>query len=261
MRKNLIAAAALFTFAGVVHADIISVAPRDTAGLIEAIEYANKTPGDHVIELAGKSLYAIGGSTDGQKGLALPTIRNKIRILGNGSEIRRYSDEALLLVSIAPAGSLRLENLTLAEGSRGAIVNHGKAELVRVRLIDNTATSNVSAIITNHGELDVSDSDISFNTISVAQRDAGIVLNYGSLEVQRTRFDSNYVGRKSHSRAEVSAILNLGEAEIRDVVLNRNAAQDDEGEARLANLVNLGEGRLANANVDTAGQWPATGAK
>jgi hypothetical protein len=233
-------------FAGTAHAEIISVAPRDTAGLIEAIEYANKTPGEHVIELAAKSLYALNGSVEGQKGLGLPTIRNHVRILGNGSEIRRYCDEPLLLVSVAPAGSLRLENVTLAEGARGAIVNHGKVELLHVRLIDNTA-SNTSAIVTNHGELYASDSDISYNQISVARRDAGIVLNYGSIEIERTHFDSNWVGRQPHSRAEVSAILNLGEAELREISLNNNAAEDETGETRMANLVNLGEGRFEAA--------------
>lgn len=246
--RALIAACAFAGLASAAHADVISVAPRDTAGLIDAIEYANKTPGDHIIELAGKSLYAIGRSIDGQRGLALPTIRNRVRILGNGSEIRRYCDEPLLLLSVAPAGSLRLENVTLAEGARGALVNHGKVELVHVRMIDNTATA-LGAIVVNHGELSAVDSDISYNQISVARHDAGIVMNYGSLEIERTKFDSNWVGRQTHSRAEVSAILNFGEAEITDVRLNNNAAQDDEGEARLANVVNLGDGRLEARNT------------
>ncbi|HET7844782.1 MAG TPA: hypothetical protein VFL14_11565, partial [Xanthomonadales bacterium] len=202
MRK-LVLAVLLAATAAPVAADVISVAPRDADGLVAAIEQANRSPGEDIIELAPGSLYALRGASDANGTQALPTIRSRIRILGNNAEIRRYADEPLLLLSVAPAGSLRVEHLTLAEGARGAIVNRGDVELYHVRIMDNT-TVGAESIVSNYGSLKARDSEISYNQIAGAQRDAGIVLNFGRLDVASSLLSANTVSRRYGSLVSAS---------------------------------------------------------
>lgn len=240
-----------FVFAAVAapaSAEVISVAARDAAGLAAAIEHANKSPSEDIIELAADSLYAIHEAAEPARAIALPTIRSRIRILGNNAEIRRYADEPLLLLSIAPAGSLRMEHVTLAEGTRGAILNHGTLELHHVKVLDNTATG-AEAIVTNYGRMSARGSELSYNEIAGAQRDAGIVLNYGTLDIVDSVLAANSVSRRYRSLVGASAILNLGEARLRDVMVTGNALADALDEARDDALVTLGNGRFDNVGV------------
>jgi hypothetical protein len=237
-------------------AEVISVAPRDADGLVAAIERANRSPGEDIIELAAGSLYALRAPSEAGATQALPTIRSRIRILGNKAEIRRYADEPLLLLTVAPAGSLRLEHLTLAEGARGALVNRGEVELHHVRITDNT-TVGAESIVSNYGTLRANDSEISFNQIAGAQRDAGIVLNYGRLELRRSLLSANTVSRRYGSLVSASAVLNYGEVELRDVRVTGNAVDDGlEGQARP--LVNLGNGALRSTGLSLIDNFPAS---
>jgi hypothetical protein len=237
-------------------ADVISVPDRDTAALVAAIEYANERPGEDIIELAPGSLYALSQPAEHDRNVGLPTIRSRIRVLGNGAEIRRYADAPLLLVSVAPAGSLRLEHLTLAEGARGAIVNRGEIELHGVRLIDNSATG-AESIVTNFGRLMARRSEISYNQIFGAQRDAGIVLNYGTLDLADSTLNANTVSRRFGSLVSASAILNLGDAQLQRVRVLENAADDAHDAIGVGALVNLGNGRFLTQEVAFEGNVPA----
>jgi hypothetical protein len=223
-------------------AEVISVAPRDTAGLIAAIEHANENPGEDIIELAAGSLYAIDRAINDEQAQGLPTIRSRIRILGNGAEIRAYTREPLLLVNIANSGTLRLEHLTLAEGTKGAVVNRGDLEIWRVAVVDNSATGS-NAIVTNYGTLFGRHSEIAYNELIGTQRDAGIVLNYGKLDLAFSSLQGNRVLRRYASLVSASAILNLGMASLREVSVTDNAA-DADADARSAALVALGNGRF-----------------
>jgi len=238
-------------------AEVISVAARDVPGLVEAIDHANRTPGDHIIELAPKSLYALVESAPGVEGQGLPTLRGNIRILGNGSEIRRYSSQALLLLSVAESANVRIEHLTLAEGDRGAVLNRGRLDLRHVHLVDNTAHG-ADAIVRNYGYLHAADSQFAYNEIAGAQRDAGIVLNYGDVDLERSSFEANWVSRRYGSLAEASAILNYGHAELREVAVSRNAADDEREDDRIGTLVNLGNGTLTAQNVQFNDNLPDT---
>ena len=238
------------------NAEVISVPARDTRALIEAIEYANERPGEDIIELAAGSLYALTASAEEKRNVGLPTIRSRVRILGNGAEIRRYTNEPLLLVSVAEAGSLRVEHLTLAEGARGAIVNRGTLELHRVRVVDNSATG-AEAIVTNFGTLRATSTEISFNQIFGAQRDAGIVLNYGQLDLRDSQLSANTVSRRFGTLVSASAILNLGEATLHTVRVLENAADDTHATNGIGALVNLGNGRFSTQDVAFADNVPA----
>ena len=57
MRNRLVIALLAF-FALPAAADVISVAPRDSDGLVAAIEQANRSPGEDIIELAPKAMLA-----------------------------------------------------------------------------------------------------------------------------------------------------------------------------------------------------------
>ena len=243
--------------AGDAAADVISVAPRDAEGLIAALEHAERTPGPDIVELAPRSLYALTRVQAGDEPQGLPTVHGDVRILGNGSEIRRYSNAPMLLLSVASSGTLRLEHLTLAEGDRGAIVNHGQLRLFHVAVVDNTAHG-ADAIVRNYGELEATDSVFGYNQIAGAQRDAGTLLNFGRIELVRSRIESNAVSRRYGTLAEASAILNYGQVRLDRVALRGNHAQGEhEGDTAAGTVVNLGNGRLSALGVELSDNQPA----
>jgi hypothetical protein len=214
-----------------------------TEQLVEAIQRANETPEADVITLE-RALYVLDGVHAPDQGAALPAITTAIVIRGNGAELRRYSVDNFRIFSVAAEGHLRLERITLAEGSLGAIRNYGKTELRHVHLVDNTANG-AQAIVENHGEMAIESCDVSFNTIAGAQRDVGTIVNWGQLTLSATTFEGNLLSRRYPGVALASSVLNYGHSRITDVVIAENTAGDEQGTgAPQAPLVNLGNGRL-----------------
>ena len=91
---------------------------RDSDGLVAAIRHANDRPGADTIHLAEGGLYMFSRSADA--GLALPPIRGRLYLVGNGAELRRNSDEGMALLVVAAQAELDIDALTLAEGSSGS---------------------------------------------------------------------------------------------------------------------------------------------
>ncbi len=214
-----------------------------TEQLVQAIKQANQTPEADVITLE-RALYVLDFMGAPDQRAAFPSITTPIVIRGNGAELRRYSAEDFRIFHVAEQGHLRLERIVLAEGSLGAIRNHGKAELRHVQLVDNTA-STVQAIVENYGDMEMDACEVSFNTVASAQRDAGIVVNWGELDLHATTFQGNLLSRRYDGVALASTVLNYGAANIADVVIAENVAGDvNANGAPQAPLVNLGNGRL-----------------
>ncbi|HRG15501.1 MAG TPA: hypothetical protein PLB00_05875 [Pseudomonadota bacterium] len=222
-------------------AQIVDVADRDADALVAAIHRANQSREATTIRLAEGGLYTLVTASDERRELGLPAVTGNITILGNNADLRRYSDEDFALLAVADGGRLKLERLTLAEGSRGALVNRGELELDRVRIVDNIA-KDVPAIVENYGRLRVHDSDISYNQIAGTQRDAGTVLNYGRLELFGSGIESNWISRRYDSLVAASAVLNLGELKLARVRVRENTAVPELVEASLGAIVNLGNG-------------------
>lgn len=237
MIPMLLAAAALPSLAN----DIIDIADRDVDGLVAAIHHANQSQQATTIRLAEGGLYTLVTPSDENRELGLPVITGDITILGRHADLRRYSNEDFALIAVADKGRLKASQLTLAEGSRGAVVNRGDLELVGVRIVDNVA-KDVPAIVENYGHLRVRDSEISYNQLAGAQRDAGTVLNYGELEVVGSSIESNWISRRYDSLIAASAVLNLGELKLAQVCIRENTAMPELVEASLGAIVNAGNG-------------------
>ena len=255
IRSTLALCIAALLAAGLARAEVISVDARDVAGLVAAIERANARAGADIIELAPGALYPVVAPADRERSLALPIVRSRIRILGNGAELRGYAASPMLLLEVADDGELRIEHLTLAEGTRGAIENHGRLELLHVAIVDNSATGG-AAIVTNFGTLTARATEISFNQLAGTQRDAGVVLNYGTLRLADSSLSENSVTRRFGSLVSASAVLNLGDAELTRVRVLGNASEDGFGGGSGA-LVVLGNGRFQNHRIELAGNEPA----
>ena len=242
--------------AGTAHAATFVVADHDAAGLVRAIEQAEATREPDRIELAPHGLYLMRDTADPERRYALPLVRSAITIVGNGAEIRRYSDAAFALVGVARDGRLALEDLALAEAARGAIVNRGVLHLDRVRVTDSTA-GDANAIVVNYGTLRGIDSDISHNAVLAAARDAGIVLNYGRMDLARTRLAGNTVTGRRAPMLTASALLNLGDAQLSDVTIQGNSASAEPYDMRYAYaVVNVGNGALRSAGVRLVDNLP-----
>ncbi|MGE4072897.1 MAG: hypothetical protein AB7E72_17155 [Lysobacterales bacterium] len=216
---------------------------ESTAGLVAAINAANLTPEADIITLE-RGLYVLDAVNAGDQAAAMPEITSPIVIRGNGAELRRYSNADFRIFHVAETGHLKLEQIVLAEGSMGAIRNHGTTELRNVALVDSTARG-ASAIVENYGEMRLNHCEVSFNTVAGASRDAGTIINWGKLWLTATTFQGNQLTRRYEGVALASSVLNYGTAEIEDVVIAENVAgEPDTVGAPQAPLVNLGNGRL-----------------
>ncbi len=234
--------------APVLAGNTIDIADRDADALAAAIHQANQSTGETTIRLARGGLYFLATAADDARELGLPTITGKVVLHGNDAELRRYSNEDFALLAVAKGGQVHIDSLTMAEGSRGALVNHGDLWLDRVRVVDNVA-KNVPAIIENYGRLRVISSEISFNQLAATQRDAGTVLNYGTLELARSSIESNWISRRYDSLIAASAVLNLGELKLVGVSIRENTANADQDNAALGAIVNAGNGAYEGSEV------------
>lgn len=248
--RSLLATGFLAALASAAHAVTVTLADHDSAGLVAAVTQANQTHLPLRIELAPHGLYVLKDCAEPRLHLGLPQVRGAVTIVGNGAEIRRYADSEFALLGVADSGRLALENLTLAEGAGGALVNRGIVHLDGVRITDSSGSD---AAVRNYGTLRGVDSLIGYNAVMGATRDAGVVLNYGQISLVRTRFVGNRIG--GHANAiSASALLNLGTARLRDVTVEGNSALDVEPGNHA--LINLGNGQLESERVVSRDNWP-----
>lgn len=220
----------------------------DTRGLIAAIQAANENPGADVIRLAPGGLYLLQDAPRDATSM-LPPIRDDLRIEGNGAEIRRDADGRRALVEVAPGANVRLQSLTLAEGSDGAIRNYGTLRLDSVRVTDSFgggSPAGATAIVLNHGLLEASDSEIAYNLLPTSARDAGTVVNYGELRLRNTSIHDNTTQSGHPGLAAAGAVLNLGTLQVQHARIADNRAEDGEQAEALAfpAVLNLGNGRV-----------------
>lgn len=239
------------------HGAEIQVADRDTRGLIRALQQANQSPQQTTIQLARHGLYTLTEAADAARGIGLPAFKGNVVIEGNQAEIRRYSEADFTLIVVGNNAQVKIQDLTLAEGTEGAILNHGRLELRRVKVVDNIARHH-PAIIENYGEIRIIDSQISFNQLDGAQRDAGTVVNYATLHIDGTEIAHNWISRRYDSLYAASAVLNYGRLNLRSVQISQNTAEIGENEHVLGAIVNLGTGLYTGTGVELSDNEPPT---
>ncbi|MEO8670916.1 MAG: hypothetical protein ABI411_06350 [Tahibacter sp.] len=238
------------------HAATYSIPDHDSQALVDALRAAGRSHESDRIELAPHGLYVLKEPADAARRLGLPLVSGAVTIIGNGSEIRRYSDSEFAIVGVGHTGKLALENLAIAEGARGAIINRGILHLDRVRVTDSTADG-ANAIVVNYGTLRAADSEISHNSVLAAQRDAGIVLNYGRMDLLRSRMAGNTVTGRRSSVLTASALLNLGDLSLREVTIEGNSARSEPDDLSHAHsVVNVGNGNLQSVDVRLVDNLP-----
>lgn len=238
-------------------ATVYSVRAGDSAGLVAAISAANENGArqGNIIELE-RGFYLI---EDRLGENALPVLRGQLRIIGNGAEIRRYSREDFRIFEVAAGAHVRIDRLIIAEGSLGAALNHGTLQCRRCEFIDHTDRRSL-AIIENYGELTLLDSDVSFNTLANARRDAGTIVNFGQAEIRSSRLHANHLSRRFESLALASALLNFGRATLDGVRISENIAGLEHSGFSTGSVVNLGNGRAALHQVTEIDNLPLASA-
>lgn len=237
---------------------VYSVSARDTQGLRQAILTANATPNADIIELEA-GLYPISGALSGN--LGLPAISGPLVIRGHGAEIRGYTRDRMTLLEVSKQGHLVLEGLTLAEGTNGALVNHGVAELRGVTIVDQT-TRDAAAIVSNFGEMRLVNCELSFNTLSNTTQNAGTIVNYGFTAISHTHIQGNLVSRRYASLALASVLLNYGTAELNEVRLDDNEAIGNvsflgHAASTHGTLVNQGAGTIKVIGLSESNNLPS----
>jgi hypothetical protein len=124
------------------------IADRQPGALAAAIRDANASPQADTIHLARDGLYFFPLASEDD--LVLPRVVGTLALQGNGAEIRRDTGEALALLEVVAGAQLTVEHLTLAEGGRGSVRNHGTLRLLDSAIVDGT-THNENAIVQNYG--------------------------------------------------------------------------------------------------------------
>lgn len=241
-----------------VQALVYSVNQGDSVAFANAIKMANASPEADVIELAG-GVYVLRGAFQGKDGwAALPVIAGQLLIRGAHAEVRAYTHRSLHLLEVAADAALKIEGVTLAEGTNGALVNYGRTELRGVAVIDQT-TRSAPAIISNYGDLTLARCELSFNTISAAQN-AGTIINYGFVAINNTRIRGNLVSRRYESLVLASVLLNYGVAELHHVSILDNEAVSDSQDLSMSGvadaLINQGVGSMKVSFVTSTNNFP-----
>lgn len=255
MNARLCLAALACTVAVPAQALVYTVGEGDTAALVAAIEAANATPEPDLIEL-DRGLFLLEQPWSADAKVGLPPITAPLRIRGRNTELRRYSGESFRLLEVAHGGHLILERVTLAEGDLGALRNQGTVDLRNVQIVDNDVKSGYS-VVENYGTLTVSQGQISFNTVANASRDTGVVVNYGLAWLHDTTVQRNALTRRYDSVALASAVLNYGEAVLKNVRIFENDGGHDDGFAQ-GTIINLGKGVLHAEGLSEQGNEPRT---
>jgi len=241
---NLILLVSLASLGACSRGTEVDVASNDSKGLIEAIRNANASPGPDTIRLARNGLYIL--NDEAETGLLLPSLRGDLAIEGNRSEIRGYSSKPAAIVQIEEGAKVRLENLVLAEGTDGAIRNFGDLRLEQVGIVDSSI-SKASAIVLNHGHIKALDSEIAYNLLLGNRRDAGTVLNYGDIELDRTRIHDNRAIGRYPTVAVAGGILNFGSVKANGLQLENNELSDELPSLSFGGILNIGNGRFSGS--------------
>lgn len=241
MAKGLVLGSALALASHVAMAAEYHIADRDTAALAAAIRQANETPGADTIHLADDGLYFFAQASEDD--LVLPRVVGRLQIAGHGAEIRRDTGEALALLEVVAGAILDIDHLTLAEGGRGSIRNHGVLRLADSAIVDGT-THNENAIVQNYGRFEAERSVIGYNQVAGAGRDAAIVINYGVMSLDGCKLAGNSLSRRWPTLA-AAPVINFGEMRMARSAFEDNAIIDGFDGLASNDLLNLGVGRLA----------------
>ncbi len=152
---------------------LITVSNGDVAGLISAINAVN-VAGVGFIQLAPGGTYSVSAPSDWWYGPdAFPAIQSNLFIEGNGAAISRATGAPAFRffyvsggLSLLPAGTLTLRNLTLqgglaqagngggggapgggGAGMGGVVFNQGQTSLIDVQLIQNAAQGGAGGVV------------------------------------------------------------------------------------------------------------------
>ncbi|NES32039.1 hypothetical protein G3561_31375, partial [Micromonospora terminaliae] len=92
--------------------------PCDDDDLVEALDLANRDHGG-TLKLAENCTYELDRK-DRKFGAALPEIKQDITIKGNGSTIKRDSEDTFRIFRVVDGGELTLKDLTVKGGNATA---------------------------------------------------------------------------------------------------------------------------------------------
>jgi len=129
--------------------------------------------------------------------------------------------------------------------------NFGTLRLDHVGIVDSTGAAR-SAIVLNHGVISARDSEIAYNALALARRDAGTVLNYGDIEFERTSIHDNRAQARSPDQAVAGGVLNFGSLRVDGLALQDNVADDSRAPLGFEGILNLGNGRVVGQPIGGA---------
>ena len=174
---------------------IVDCGPNRVANLIAAIEDANSTLEEDIIELAPDCVYMLTETYNPEASFSdngLPVIVTPITIIGNRATIRRSTAEhipSFRLFNVKETATLTIGNITLSHGEAsagGGIYNTGEVTVTQSMITHNA--SNGGGGIFSTGTLFVEQSTFTNNTASGY---GGAINAEGTLLIEQSTFTNN----------------------------------------------------------------------
>ncbi|SCL36917.1 polymorphic outer membrane protein repeat-containing protein [Micromonospora rhizosphaerae] len=210
--------------------------PCDEDALIDAIREANRDGGG-TLKLARDCTYKLHEAID-KTATGLPTIKEEITIKGEGSTIKRDSEDGFRIFRVAEGGDLTLKDLTVTGGNVGENkkpVKYVPRPMSRPTHDKDSGEDGGGLLVQRGGEATLVQTKFTLNS---ADDNGGAIANFGEVEVQNSTLDNNHAGDNG------GAIFNAG-------VLEVEGSNDGKG----------GESRITNNTAGENGGGIANGTK
>ncbi|MGW4295931.1 hypothetical protein ACWEH1_23190 [Micromonospora chersina] len=214
--------------------------PCDDEELVEAVDLANRDHGG-TLKLAENCTYELNVK-DRKNGAALPEIKQDITIKGNGSTIKRDSEDTFRIFRVADGGELTLKDLTVKGGNATEFKYGGGGPQVPTPPAVMAAPGSQgpgswdkdedkdkkkegegdggAILVERGGSANLFKVKLTDNN---AEKNGGAIANFGRVHLEDSKVTDN------HAREDGGGIFNRGVLKVKDSHVDNNTAGGNGG--------------------------------
>ncbi|MEG3925774.1 Ig-like domain-containing protein, partial [Microcoleus sp. T3_D1] len=243
--------------------DVSNTGSGLNGGLLWAINQANSTAADDIINLASGSTYtltALNNTTGGNNGLPVilaTTSSGTLTITGNGATITRSgAAPSFRIFNVNSSGNLTLDNLTVSNGltsaggsAGGLYLNSGAiATINNSTFSNNQGLSDGGAIFNGSGQLTINNSTFTANSAQASG--AAITMSGGTANISNSTFSANT------AKNDGGAIITYSGGNttiVNSTITNNTADSDANNTGNGGGVLNVGGSTTTVRNTIIAG--------
>ncbi|MEG3838139.1 Ig-like domain-containing protein, partial [Microcoleus sp. Z1_C3] len=243
--------------------DVSNTGSGLNGGLLWAINQANSTAANDIINLASGSTYtltALNNTTGGNNGLPVilgTSTGGTLTITGNGATITRSgAAPSFRIFNVNSSGNLTLDNLTVSNGltsaggsAGGLYLNSGAiATINNSTFSNNQGLSDGGAIFNGSGQLTINNSTFTANSAQASG--AAITMSGGTANISNSTFSANT------ARNDGGAIITYSGGNttiVNSTITNNTADSDANNTGNGGGVLNVGGSATTVRNTIIAG--------